>query len=76
MTLALIWLEIGFISLFLESIFETSSLKLSLHIFAIGFVTNLLIGFGSRVVMGHAVPAQKIIADKITIFLFILTKFL
>jgi uncharacterized protein involved in response to NO len=69
-----IWLELGFISLFLESIFEIQSLKLSLHIFALGFVTNLLIGFGSRVIMGHAVPSEKIFADKITIFLFILTQ--
>ncbi len=76
LVLSFIWLEIGFISLFVESIFEVYSLKLSLHIFAIGFVTNLLIGFGSRVVMGHAVPAQKIFADKITIFLFVLTQIL
>ncbi len=74
LVIAFLWLEIGFISLFLESIFEIQSLKLSLHIFALGFVTNLLIGFGSRVIMGHAVPAQKIFADKITVFLFILTQ--
>ncbi len=74
LVLSFVWLEIGFIVLFIESIFEVHSLKLSLHIFAIGFVTNLLIGFGSRVVMGHAVPAQRIFADKITIFLFILTQ--
>ncbi|MCD4758642.1 MAG: NnrS family protein [Arcobacteraceae bacterium] len=76
LVLSFIWLEIGFVFLFIESIFEVYSLKLSLHIFAIGFVTNLLIGFGSRVVMGHAVPAQKIFADKITIFLFLLTQIL
>jgi uncharacterized protein involved in response to NO len=74
LVLAFIWLEIGFVSLFIESIFEITSLKLSLHIFAIGFVTNLLIGFGSRVVMGHAVPTQKIFADKITVFLFVFTQ--
>ena len=74
LVIAFLWLEIGFISLFLESIFEIQSLKLSLHIFALGFVTNLLIGFGSRVIMGHAVPAQKIFADKITVFLFFLTQ--
>jgi uncharacterized protein involved in response to NO len=74
LVVAFIWLEIGFIALFIESIFEIQSLKLSLHIFALGFVTNLLIGFGSRVIMGHAIPAQKIFADKVTIFLFILTQ--
>ena len=75
LVISFIWLEIGFISLFVESFFEIQSLKLSLHIFALGFVTNLLIGFGSRVVMGHAIPTQKIFADKLTIFLFILTQF-
>ena len=74
LVLALIWLEIGFIALFIESIFEIYSLNLALHIFALGFILTLLIGFGSRVVMGHAVPAQKIVADKITKFVFVLTQ--
>lgn len=69
-----IWLEVGFITLFIESFFEIYSLKLALHIFALGFVNTLLIGFGSRVVMGHAVPAQPIVADKITKFVFVLTQ--
>lgn len=67
-----VWLEIAFGVLFLESILQTPSLKLALHIFAIGFIGNLLIGFGSRVIMGHAVPAQKIEADKLTQYLFFL----
>ncbi len=74
LVLSFIWFEIGFIALFVESIFNLYSLKLALHIFALGFVTTLLIGFGSRVVMGHAVPAQKIVADKLTIFVFVLTQ--
>ena len=37
---------------------------------ALGFVLNLLIGFGSRVILGHSVPPQKITADKLTIILF------
>ncbi len=72
--IAFIWLEIGFIVLFLEALLEVTTLKLALHIFAIGFVANLLIGFGSRVVMGHAVPAQRIEADMLTKYLFILTQ--
>ncbi len=72
--ISFIWFEIGFIVLFIESIFEIYSLKLSLHIFALGFVATLLIGFGSRVIMGHAIPAQKIMADKITKFVFVLTQ--
>lgn len=74
LTFSLLWLEIGFISLFIESLFELETFKLSFHIFALGFITSLLIGFGSRVVLGHAVPAQKIEADKITRFLFIFTQ--
>ena len=69
-----IWLEIAFCVLFVESIFEIPTLKMALHIFAIGFVGNLLIGFGSRVIMGHAVPAQKIEADRLTFSLFILVQ--
>ena len=76
LVISFIWLEVGFIALFLESIYEVYSLKLALHIFALGFVATLLIGFGSRVVMGHAVPAQQIVADKITKFIFVLTQVL
>ena len=76
LVVAFVWLEIGFIVLFVESIFEIYTLKLALHIFALGFVATLLIGFGSRVVMGHAVPSQKIHADKLTQFVFVLTQVL
>lgn len=74
LTLSFLWLEIGFISLFIESIFLDYTMKLSFHIFALGFILTLFIGFGSRVVLGHAVPAQTIEADKITKFLFIFTQ--
>lgn len=74
LVLGFIWLEIGFIALFIESLFEIYSLKLALHIFALGFVATLLIGFGTRVVMGHAVPAQRIEADKLTKFIFVFTQ--
>jgi len=76
LTLGLIWFEVGIITLFIESIFEIQALKLSLHIFALGFVLNLLIGSGSRVIMGHATPPQKITADKFLISLFVLTQFI
>lgn len=74
LVLSFIWLEIGFITLFIESFFIEYSMKLSFHIFALGFITTLLIGFGSRVVMGHAIPAQVIVADKFTKYLFIFTQ--
>ncbi|RXJ91887.1 hypothetical protein CRV01_02035 [Arcobacter sp. CECT 8983] len=70
------WFPLGFLGIFLESLLEGSILKLGLHIFALGFVTTLLIGFGSRVSLGHAIPAQPIIADEFTKWLFILTQVL
>ncbi|QKF83079.1 NnrS family protein [Halarcobacter ebronensis] len=76
LVLGFLWFEFGFIILFIESLLNIYTLKLSLHIFALGFVTTLLIGFGSRVAMGHSVPPQPIIADKFTIFLFALTQIL
>ncbi|AXX93349.1 hypothetical protein CPU12_07860 [Malaciobacter molluscorum LMG 25693] len=74
LTIGLVWFEIAYICLFLESIFITYSFKLAFHIFALGFVTTLLIGFGSRVCLGHAVPAQPIIVDSFTELLFLLTQ--
>jgi len=70
LVVAFVWFWIAIVALFLESVFEIQALKLSLHIMALGFVLNLLIGFGSRVILGHSVPPQKITADKLTIILF------
>ncbi|RXK12473.1 hypothetical protein CP965_07765 [Halarcobacter mediterraneus] len=70
------WFPIGFLGLFIESLLEVSILKMGLHIFALGFVTTLLIGFGSRVSLGHAIPPQTIMADNFTKFLFALTQIL
>jgi len=74
LTFSFFWFGLGFVSLFIETIFDLATLKLSLHIFALGFVNTLLIGFGSRVVLGHSTPPQIIVADKITKLLFILTQ--
>ncbi|MGM0519087.1 MAG: NnrS family protein [Campylobacterota bacterium] len=73
-TYSFFWLLLGFIVLFIESFLELESLKLSMHIFAVGYITTLLIGLGSRVSLGHAVPAQPIKADKITVYLFLFTQ--
>lgn len=72
LVVGLVWFEIAYISLFIESMFLPYSFKLSFHIFAIGFMTTLLLGFGSRVIMGHAVPAEPMVVDKITKAVFIL----
>jgi uncharacterized protein involved in response to NO len=72
LVISFIWFYIGIVVYFIETILEIYTMKLSLHILALGFVLNLFIGFGSRVTMGHAVPPQQIVADKFTQVLFLL----
>ena len=73
--LALAWLPLAFLlsalSLSAELLLETSFYFLNIHLLAIGFLTTLLIGFGTRVTLGHSGQAPH--ADKFTtnIFLFI-----
>ena len=73
--LALFWLPTAFIlsalSLTAELFLDTSLYFLNIHLLAIGFLTTLLIGFGTRVTLGHS--GQPPHADKFaaTIFLFI-----
>ena len=74
LSFAFIYIPLGFFVLFTETLFELETLKLSFHIFALGFITTMLIGFGSRVTLGHAIPAQPIQADKIIIALFVFTQ--
>ena len=73
--LALFWLPTAFIlsalSLTMEIVFDTSFSFLNIHLLAIGFLTTLLIGFGTRVTLGHS--GQPPHADKLasSIFWFI-----
>lgn len=71
--LSLFWLPMGFFIMFLEStsnimdlgiIFEQSAL----HTLAIGYFATILIGFGTRVVLGHSGRTPN--ADKPTIIMF------
>lgn len=70
--LALFWLPLSFIlsaiTLFGELYLETSFYFLNVHLLAIGFLTTLLIGFGSRVILGHSGRAPH--ADSFTTNLF------
>ena len=70
--LGLFWLPtalfVNALSLMLELIFDANFYYLSIHLIAIGFLTTLLIGFGSRVILGHS--GQETKADKITTMLF------
>lgn len=71
--LSLLWLPVGFFILLLESssnifgmgiVFEKSAL----HALAIGYFSTILIGFGTRVVLGHS--GQTPTADKLTVVIF------
>ena len=73
--LALLWIPIGF---FFSTLIGLSTLfwghtfvveKVVIHTFALGYFTTILIGFGTRVVLGHSGRTPN--ADKIAIALFI-----
>ncbi|MFA6192879.1 MAG: NnrS family protein [Sulfurimonas sp.] len=64
--LALFWLPVALflsaLSLTAELLLETSFYFLNVHLIAIGFITTILIGFGTRVTLGHS--GQSPHADK------------
>lgn len=74
--LGLFWLPAGLfidaISTLAELWLETSFLFAGIHLITIGFITTILIGFGTRVTLGHS--GQVPHADKISITLFWLTE--
>lgn len=73
--LGLFWLPTAFIvssiSGILEIVLDYNFYFLSIHLMSIGFLTTILIGFGTRVTLGHS--GQSPHADKIArnLFLFI-----
>ncbi len=76
--LSLYWIPIGFFVSSLESILYILNAnivfeKAVIHIFALGFFSTILLGFGTRVVLGHSgnVPT----ANKFTTILYILFQF-
>ena len=73
--LALFWLPLAFLlsalSLTAELYLETSFYFLNIHLLAIGFLTTLLIGFGTRVTLGHSGQAPNADRFAINIFWFI-----
>ena len=70
--LALYWLPTAFLlsalSLTTELVIGTSFYFLNIHLLAIGFLTTVLIGFGTRVTLGHS--GQPPHADKFTTNIF------
>ena len=74
--LALFWLPLSFMLSALTLILQwTSGLDfyfLGIHLLALGFLTTVLIGFGTRVILGHS--GQVPHADRFTIYLFYFTQ--
>jgi uncharacterized protein involved in response to NO len=74
--LALFWLPLGLIVGALAQVVEvythTPLLFAGTHLLALGFITTVLIGFGTRVTLGHSGQAPH--ADRLTIALFVWTQ--
>lgn len=74
--LALFWLPLGLFIGALAQVAEvymhTSLLFAGTHLVALGFITTVLIGFGTRVTLGHS--GQAPYADRLTIALFVWTQ--
>ncbi len=71
--LSLFWLPVGFFIALLEStsnLFDMGIIfeKSALHTLAIGYFSTILIGFGTRVVLGHS--GRTPTADKLTVIMF------
>ncbi|MDD2781709.1 NnrS family protein [Sulfuricurvum sp.] len=70
--LALFWLpmalSIGGILQIIETLYSLDFLFAGVHLLVLGFLTTVLIGFGTRVTLGHS--GQPPHADKLTILLF------
>ena len=75
--LALFWLPAAFgisaMSLAAEMFLDTSFYFLNIHLLAIGFLTTVLIGFGTRVTLGHSGLTPH--ADRFTTNLFLFIQF-
>ncbi len=72
--LSLIWIPISFLLYAIEGFTPSSFIfeKAPLHAIAIGYFTTILIGFSTRIILGHA--GQKPAADRYTIMLFALVQ--
>lgn len=74
--LALFWLPlslfIGALAQVAEVYTQTAFLFAGTHLLVLGFITTVLIGFGTRVTLGHS--GQAPYADRLTIALFIWTQ--
>ena len=74
--ISLFWLGGGLLLGAIIEAFEAfriwDSLQLPLHLLVLGFLTTILIGFGTRVMLGHSGRALQ--ADKVTVWIFYFTQ--
>lgn len=74
--LALFWLPLGLfigaLAQVVEVYTQTSLLFADAHLLALGFLTTVLIGFGTRVTLGHSGRPPH--ADRLTVALFVWTQ--
>ena len=74
--IAIYWLPVGLImggvSLIAQMLFKRSFLALDLHLVLLGFLTTILIGFGTRVTLGHS--GNRMVIDTATKVIFYLTQ--
>lgn len=70
--LGIVWLEVGLGLLVFESISGVDTGKLAFHAAAMGTLLTLLVGFGTRVILGHS--GQKIEADRFAVGIFLLAQ--
>ena len=74
--IALFWVPISFFISFISKLIsfynDNYFLALDIHILMLGFLFTVLIGFGTRVTLGHS--GNQMYADKFTKYLFIFTQ--
>jgi len=74
--LALYWVPIAFllsaVSNGIELFYDVSFLALGIHSLMLGFLLTVLIGFGTRVTIGHS--GNTMFANKVTKFIFVWTQ--
>ena len=74
--LAIFWLPISLIltsfASLAEIIFEKDFIYVGIHLVMLGFLTTVMIGFGTRVTLGHS--GNNMVIDKYTKILFYLTQ--
>ncbi|PTB83389.1 NnrS family protein, partial [Sulfurovum lithotrophicum] len=74
--IALYWVPVAFLFSALANLItlvtDVYFLALDVHVIVLGFVFTILIGFGTRVTLGHS--GNKMFADKYTTMLFVWTQ--